>query len=88
MTRKRIITLALATALLLVPLMGAKGCGDNAPIRRVGGPVQTGQGYPVRSGGTMYWIGRIPPKPIVGTQWKPAGYTKRNHKPIWVRVRM
>lgn len=86
MTRNRVITFALAAALLLVPLMGAKGCGTNTPIRRVGGPIPQGQGYPVRSNGTVYWIGRIPPKPLVGTEWKPGGFTKRNHRPIWVRV--
>lgn len=83
--KRRVLTLAVAAALLLVPLMGAKGC-SSAAVRRVNGPGGYSAGYPVRSGGLVYWIGNPPPKPLVGTIWKPVGYTKRNHHPIWLRV--
>lgn len=82
--KRRIITLILAAALLAVPLMGAKGC-STAPPQRRSGSVDTSEGYPVRVGGELSWVGRVPPKPLPGYEWKIGGWTKRNHVPIWVR---
>lgn len=90
---KRIATIVATIAVLLVPLMGAKGCGTTATTSTGGGaqiipfPLHTfSVGQQISAGHHVWWIGQVPPQPAPGTVWKPDGYTKRQHRPVWVRM--
>lgn len=89
---KRIATLAATIAVLLVPLMGAKSCGTSTATTAGTGaqvipfPLHTfAVGQQIRAGSHIWWVGQVPPQPPPGTQWIADGYTKRQHRPVWVR---
>lgn len=89
---KRIATIAATIAVLLIPLMGAKSCGTSTTSTGSGAqaipfPLHTfAVGQQIRVGDHVWWIGQVPPHPPQGTAWQPDGYTKRQHRPVWVRV--
>lgn len=90
---KRIAIYAAMIGVLLLPLMGAKSCGTGTTTTSTGTgaqiipfPLHTfSVGQQIRAGNHIWWIGQVPPQPPSGTVWEPDGYTKRQHRPVWVR---
>lgn len=89
---RKIALLAPAAALVLLPLMGAKGCSaqGSQPASTVGGEVvfrheEEPVGKEFRLGPHTWWIGNSPPQPPAGSAWAPYGKTRLGRQ-IWIRV--